>query len=676
MKTQTQIIATIGPSSADRKILLEMLENGLDMVRLNMSWGNFPEHHGYIADIRELAKSLGRTVPIILDLPGPRVQKTGFHFFNSVAKDAITKTDKEIMEFGVKEGVEFFAVSYVGGAEDISEARKILVDLGSQQKLIAKIERKQAVDNFPEILQVADMIMVARGDLGNELPLEKIPFVEEQIIRLCNKSKKPVIVATQMMLSMVENSSPTRAEVTDVAYAVILGSNAVMLSDETAKGKFPVEAIKQMDAILKEAELHVSDTQIMNLFAREILDSRGNPTVQVTCELSGGGVGEASVPSGASTGKYEAYELRDEDSDRYAGQGVQRAVENVKGEIFSAVKEKSFDQSMLDEFLIKLDGTKNKSRLGANAILGVSLSFARAVAKQKRVELFEYIGGLVGNQKFTIPTPMFNIINGGKHADSGLEVQEFMVCPVGLPDFGSRLMAGSKITHTLKKLLKEKGYSTGVGDEGGFAPALGANEKALEIIQEAIEKSGYSGDQVKVAMDVAASSFFIDGKYKLKIQGAERELDSKELIAWYESLVSKYNIFSIEDCLEENDFAGFAELKNLTSNKIMMVGDDLTVTNVTRIKQAQEAGSINAVLIKLNQIGTLTETLQAIEMTKSFGWQPVISHRSGETSDTFISDLAVGVGANFIKTGAPVRGERVAKYNRLLEIDQVVNSQE
>jgi enolase len=412
---------------------------------------------------------------------------------------------------------------------------------------------------------------------------------------------------------------------------------------------------------------------IKSIHAREILDSRGNPTVEVELKVEGGR-GIASVPSGASTGIHEALELRDGDKKRYGGKGMLKAVRNVNETIASAVVGKNLNQRQLDEFLIELDGTKNKTRLGANAILGVSLAFARAAACADGVELYEYLGKVANNFQAkawhpkSLSVPMMNIINGGKHADSGLDVQEFMIMPVSFPNFHERLRAGSEIFHTLKSLLKKKGYETGVGDEGGFAPRLGANEKGLDLIVEAIKKSGYNG-RVKIGMDVAASSFFAKGIYKLKINGREKKLKSKELMAWYKKLLTKYPIVSIEDPFAEDDWAAFTEMTKIFGKKIKIVGDDLLVTNIERIKMAIDRAAVNSVLIKLNQIGTLSETIAAIQMTQKQGWAPIVSHRSGETEDSFIADLVVGLNCPYIKTGSLSRSERICKYNRLMWIE-------
>ena len=413
-------------------------------------------------------------------------------------------------------------------------------------------------------------------------------------------------------------------------------------------------------------------SKITSVIAREILDSRGNPTIEVRLSLSKTRA-TASVPSGASTGIHEALELRDGDKNRYKGLGVLRAIGNINNEINQVLKGKEFDQKSLDEFLIKLDGTENKSRLGANAILGVSLAFARASAMSQELELFEYLGSLAGNRDFSLPQPMLNIINGGKHADSGLDIQEFMLAPVGFESFKEKIRVGSETIHTLKDILKEKGYTVSVGDEGGFAPKLASNEEALDLMVEAIKKAGYSTDQVKIGMDAAASSFYSGKKYAVRVMGESRTLGSDELVAWYQGLVARYPIMLIEDGLAEDDWDGFRLLTQKTGDRISVVGDDLLVTNIKRIEQAIERQAVNSVLIKLNQIGTVTETVEAIELTKKQGWKPFVSHRSGETTDTFIADLSVGLACPLIKSGSLVRGERVCKYNRLMEIEDHLN---
>ncbi len=414
--------------------------------------------------------------------------------------------------------------------------------------------------------------------------------------------------------------------------------------------------------------------KITSLTAKEILDSRGNPTIEVSCILESGVSGKASVPSGASTGSHEVVELRDGDRDRYGGLGVLKAIESVNGEIFRNIQGKDFEQLSLDTFLIDLDGTKNKARLGANAILGVSMAFARACAREQHIELYEYIGNISDNQDFKLPQPAFNVINGGKHADSGLDIQEFMIAPIGFNSIRRKIQAGAEIIKSLQKLLKDKGHAISVGDEGGFAPKLSSNEEVFDLVEQAIKEAGYSFETVKIAIDVAASEFYKEGKYSLRISGVQKELSSSELIDWYEQIVNNHPIISIEDGLGEDDWQGFSDLRDRLGDKISIVGDDLTVTNVGRIMTAEEKQAINSVLIKLNQIGTLTETMSAVLMTKKQGWAPFVSHRSGETTDTFIADLAVGLSCDYIKSGSLVRGERVSKYNRLMDIENIINN--
>lgn len=403
------------------------------------------------------------------------------------------------------------------------------------------------------------------------------------------------------------------------------------------------------------------------------MDSRGNPTLEVSCTLDTGHVGLASVPSGASTGAHEAVELRDGDASRYNGLGVLRAIRHVNEDILELVKDNEYTQESLDQALIELDGTNNKSRLGANAILGASMAFARAAANAQNLQLFEYLAQISGNENHALPTPFFNIINGGKHADSGLDVQEFMIAPLGIVGIDKQIQAASEVTQALRKILHRKGYTVGVGDEGGFAPHLKSNEEALDLIQDAIQNAGYTTEQIKIAMDVAASSLYKNKMCTLKIDGTEQCINSDDLIKWYEELVSRYPIISIEDGLSEDDWEGFQKLNQTLGQKITTVGDDLTVTNIERIKKAKAENAINSVLIKLNQIGTVSETIEAIKLTQEYDWKPFISHRSGETADTFIADLAVALACPCIKSGAPVRGERVAKYNRLLEIQQYLD---
>lgn len=412
-------------------------------------------------------------------------------------------------------------------------------------------------------------------------------------------------------------------------------------------------------------------TQIKLFKAIEILDSRGNPTLEVCCKLESGIWGKASVPSGASTGTHEALELRDHDEKRYEGLGVLKAVNNINIEINEKIQKQDFDQTSFDNFLIELDGTKNKSRLGANAMLGASLSFARACAKEQKIELYEYLGNLAGNKVFKLPQPMLNVINGGKHADSGLDIQEFMIAPIGFESFHEKIEAGAEIISSLQKILKNKNYATSVGDEGGFAPHFSSNEEPFELIKKAVFDAGYSLEKVKIGFDAAASTFFKKGHYHLKINGKKKELTSSELINWYEELIKKNPIIFIEDGLSEDDWKGFQEMNQKMGNSIKIIGDDLTVTNIERIQTAIEKKAVNSVIIKLNQIGTLSETIKSIKMTQKEGWVPFISHRSGDTIDTFIADLAVGLSCEYIKSGSLRRGERVCKYNRLMEIEDI-----
>ncbi len=404
--------------------------------------------------------------------------------------------------------------------------------------------------------------------------------------------------------------------------------------------------------------------EIVDLIAREIIDSRGNPTIEVDAHLDSGAMGRAAVPSGASTGQREALELRD-GGKRFHGKGVMKAIKNIFEEIAPNVRGfESTDQDFIDNFMIELDGTENKRKLGANAILGVSLAICRASAVESGMPLYRYIGGC--NAK-VLPVPMMNIINGGAHADNNLDFQEFMIMPAGLPDFASALRAGTEIFHTLKKILKDKGLNTAVGDEGGFAPNLKSNEEAITYILTAIEKSGYKpGKDIYLALDVAASEFFDKGKYQFE----GKKITYNEMIKYYEKIVAKYPVLSIEDGLSENDWAGWKALTVALGKKVQLVGDDLFVTNTSILAKGIEKGIANSILIKLNQIGTVTETLDAIEMAKTANYTAVISHRSGETEDTTIADLAVACNTGFIKTGSLARSERVAKYNRLLQIEE------
>ncbi len=408
-------------------------------------------------------------------------------------------------------------------------------------------------------------------------------------------------------------------------------------------------------------------TAIEEIVAREILDSRGNPTVEVEVTLEWGASGRAAVPSGASTGVHEAVELRDGDQGRFGGKGVLKAVENVNDVLAEELWGfNALDQVALDEYLIALDATPNKGNLGANAILGVSLATAKAAANAVGLPLYRYIGGVSAR---TLPVPMMNILNGGKHATDGPDLQEFMAMPAGAPTFAEALRWGTETYHTLKKVLKGKGYSTGVGDEGGFAPSLKSNEEAVELIIEAIQQAGYEpGKDIFVALDPAASEVFEDGKYVLKKEG--RTLSGEEMVDFYEDWVNKYPIISIEDGLAEDDWDAWVLMNERLGDRLQIVGDDLLVTNVERLKLGIERKVGNSILIKLNQIGTLTETLAAIEMAKRAGWTAVVSHRSGETEDTTIADLVVATNAGQIKTGAPCRSDRVAKFNQLLRIEE------
>ena len=405
---------------------------------------------------------------------------------------------------------------------------------------------------------------------------------------------------------------------------------------------------------------------ISTVYAREILDSRGTPTIEATVALDDGSTGTAAVPSGASTGSHEAIELRDGDKKRYGGRGVLKAVANVNGPIAASLTGMSSDdQAALDRRLIDLDGTPNKCVLGANAMLGVSLAIAHAVAKSKGVPLYRHLGG----RDLTLPVPMFNILNGGRHASNSADLQEFMVAPAGLPTFCEALRCGAEVYASLKAILGQRGHATNVGDEGGFAPSLPSNEDALKVVLEAIEHAGYRpGVDCYLALDCAASEFYEDGRYALKRDG--KRLTSAEMVGLLEQWVSAYPIISIEDGLAEDDWQGWALLTQRLGKKVQLVGDDLYTTNPERIRRGIAEKCSNSVLIKLNQIGTLTETLEAVRTTQQAGWSTVISHRSGETEDTTIADLAVATGAGQIKTGAPARSERVAKYNRLLRIER------
>ncbi len=416
-------------------------------------------------------------------------------------------------------------------------------------------------------------------------------------------------------------------------------------------------------------------TTIIDILGREILDSRGNPTVEVEVQLESGIIGRAAVPSGASTGEHEAVELRDGDKSRYNGKGVLKAVENVNDRIADELIDfDAADQAEIDNMLITLDGTENKSALGANAILGVSLACAKAVAETLGISLYRYIGGTNAR---TLPVPMMNILNGGKHADNNVDFQEFMIMPYGASSFSEALRMGVETFHSLKSVLMKKGYNTAVGDEGGFAPNLKSNEEAIEVILEAIEKAGYKvGSEIGIALDPAASEFFLKEKnaYHLFKSAPNKEIPIEKMVDFWADWVKKYPIVSLEDGLAEDDWDGWQILTEKLGNKIQLVGDDLFVTNTQRLAEGIEKGVANSILIKVNQIGTLTETLDAIEMAKKAGYTNVISHRSGETEDTTIADIAVATNAGQIKTGSLSRTDRIAKYNQLLRIEQELDT--
>jgi enolase len=410
--------------------------------------------------------------------------------------------------------------------------------------------------------------------------------------------------------------------------------------------------------------------EINDVIAREILDSRGNPTIETEVYLTSGIMGRAAVPSGASTGEHEAVELRDGDPSRYMGKGVQKAVENVNTLIASEIiGYDAREQVQIDSCLCELDGTPNKAKLGANAILGVSLACAKAAATACEMPLYRYIGG---SNATVLPVPMMNILNGGSHADNNVDIQEFMVAPVGADSFAEALRMGTEVYHSLKQTLKDKGHRTAVGDEGGFAPDLGSNEEALEVIIEAIERANYvPGKDLLISIDAAASEMYSNGIYTLGAE-AQPEKSSADMVDFWADLVGRYPIYSVEDGLDENDWDGWRKLTAALGSKIQIVGDDLFVTNTEKLKEGIDTGVSNSILIKVNQIGTLTETLQAIEMAHRAGYTSVISHRSGETSDHTIADIAVAVNAGQIKTGAPCRSDRVAKYNQLLRIEEML----
>lgn len=412
-------------------------------------------------------------------------------------------------------------------------------------------------------------------------------------------------------------------------------------------------------------------TFIEDITARQILDSRGNPTVEVDVKLSCGVVGRAAVPSGASTGIFEALELRDGDKSKYLGKGVLQAVENVNTKIApELIGEDAANQAEIDAMMLKLDGTENKASLGANAILGVSLAVAKAASLAFEMPLYRYLGGITAN---TLPTPMMNIINGGAHADNNIDFQEFMIAPVGAENFQEAIRMGAEVFHNLKAVLHDKGLATSVGDEGGFAPNLGSNEEGIEVILEAIKKAGYTTEQIKICLDVASSEFYKDGNYVLEGEGG-KVLSSAEMADFLAKWVEKYPIISIEDGMAEEDWDGWKLLTDKIGGKCQLVGDDLFVTNTSRLSTGIEKNIANSILIKVNQIGTLTETLAAIEMAHKAGYTAISSHRSGETEDTFIADLAVATNCGQIKTGSASRSDRIAKYNQLIRIEQELGS--
>ncbi len=413
-------------------------------------------------------------------------------------------------------------------------------------------------------------------------------------------------------------------------------------------------------------------SEIVDIIAREILDSRGNPTLEVEVYLEDGSYGRAAVPSGASTGENEAHELRDNDPNSYHGKGVLQAVANVNDTIADElIGMDAVEQELIDTYLCGIDGTENKSKLGANAILGVSLAVAKAAAEYHQQPLFQYLGGINGN---TLPTPMMNILNGGKHADNTVDIQEFMIMPISADTFSDGLRMGTEIFHTLRSVLHKKGLNTAVGDEGGFAPSLKSNEEAFDVILEAIEQAGYSPfEDIVLAVDVAASEMYENGGYKF-YKSSQKVLSPEEMIAWYTTLVDKYPIVSIEDGLDQNDWTNWATLTKQLGERIQLVGDDLFITNPDFLARGIEEEVANSILIKVNQIGTLTETLATMQLARKAGYTTVISHRSGETEDVTIADIAVGLNAGQIKTGAPSRTDRVAKYNQLLRIEELLGS--
>ena len=421
--------------------------------------------------------------------------------------------------------------------------------------------------------------------------------------------------------------------------------------------------------LLINIDKNMANIKISKIIGREILDSRGNPTIEVEVILSDGSIGRAGVPSGASTGSHEAVELRDGDVKRYGGKGVLKAVKNVNEDIQKKLKGKIWNQKTLDIAMIELDGTENKGKLGANAILGVSIAFAKATAISEKKPLWKYFKDISKTKEIKLPVPMMNILNGGSHAENSTDLQEFMIMPIGAKSFKQALQWGAEVFHTLKKILAERKLNTSVGDEGGYAPSLPSNEAAIEVILEAIKRAGYTpGKDISIAIDAAASEFYKDGKYILATEN--KSLSSEEMVAFYENWVSKFPIVSIEDGLAEDDWSGWSLMTKKLGKKIQIVGDDLFVTNIKRLAEGIEKKAGNSILIKLNQIGTVSETIDAINMAKKAGFTAVVSHRSGETEDSTIADLVVGLGTGQIKTGSLCRSERVAKYNELLRIEE------
>ncbi len=470
----------------------------------------------------------------------------------------------------------------------------------------------------------------------------------------------------QVSFAKIRQVSPSDAKL--VQSITLLGGRTVAVDRRPKLNERLNHRVVPQHSALQENRSNM--TEIVSIHAREILDSRGNPTVEADVVLDSGAKGRAAVPSGASTGEHEAVELRDGDKDHYLGKGVLQAVENVETILGpELVGMDASNQRLIDATMISIDGTENKSKLGANAILAVSMAVARASAEALKLPLYRYLGGV---NACLLPTPMMNILNGGSHADSNVDFQEFMVMPVGAETFSDALRWGTEVFHTLKGVLKKKGYNTAVGDEGGFAPSLKSNDEALDLILEAIQLAGYTpGEDISIALDPASSEFYDKekGKYVFK-KSDKRELSSTEMAAYWESWVRQYPIVSIEDGLAEDDWDGWRHLTEILGDKVQLVGDDLFVTNTQRLRQGIEQKVANSILIKVNQIGTVSETLEAIELARRFGYTSIISHRSGETEDTFIADLAVGTGAGQIKTGSASRTDRIAKYNQLLRIEE------